>query len=103
MANTFIFYIDHQALKYFVNKPIRHSQIFLGILLFQEFEFEIILQPGKPNVSPDHLSIIETSEEPDMINNDLPITHLFQIEFVLAKLEDIVQYLQEGRAPEGMS
>ena len=38
-----------------------------------------------------------------MINNDLPVAHLFQVEFVLAKLEDIVQYLQEGRAPEGMS
>ena len=62
LANTFIFYTNHQTLKYFVNKPIRHGQICLGILLFQEFEFEIIVQPGKPNVSPDHLSIIETSE-----------------------------------------
>ena len=34
LANPFIFYIDHQALKYLVNKPLHHGRICRWILLF---------------------------------------------------------------------
>ena len=27
VANPFIFYIDHQALKYLINKPLHHGRI----------------------------------------------------------------------------
>ena len=39
LANPFIFYTDHQALKYLVNKPLHHGRICQWLLLFQEFEF----------------------------------------------------------------
>ena len=42
LANPFIFYIDHQALKYLVNKPLHHGRICHWLLLFQEFEFEVV-------------------------------------------------------------
>ena len=35
LANPFIFYTDHQALKYLVNKQIHHGRIFQWLLLFQ--------------------------------------------------------------------
>ena len=56
LANPFIIYTDHQALKYLVNKPLHHGRICRWLLLFQEFEFEVIVRPGKLNVSLDHLS-----------------------------------------------
>ena len=43
LANPFIFYTDHQALKYLVNKPLHHGRICRWFILFQEFEFEIII------------------------------------------------------------
>ena len=56
LANPFIFYTGHQALKYLVSKPPHHGIICRWLLLFQEFEFEIIFRLGKLNVVPDHLS-----------------------------------------------
>jgi len=35
------------------------------------------------------------------INDELPNAHLFRVEIVLAKLAEIAQYLQEGKAPKG--
>ena len=64
LANPFIFYTDHQALKYLVNKTFHHGRICQWILLFQEFEFEVVVRPGKLNVGPDHLSRIDMGEEP---------------------------------------
>ena len=56
LDNPFIFYTDHQELKYLVNKPLHHGRICRWLLLFQEFEFEVVVRPGKLNVGPDHLS-----------------------------------------------
>ena len=45
LASPFIFYTDHQALKYLVNKPLHHGRICRWLLLFQEFEFEEVVRP----------------------------------------------------------
>lgn len=71
LANPFIFYTDHQALKYLVNKPLHHGRICKWLLLFQEFEFEVIIQPGKANVELDHLSRIESGEDPTGLKQSL--------------------------------
>ena len=93
LANPFIFYTDHQALKYIVNKPLHHRRICRWLILFQEFEFEVVVRPGKLNVGPDHLSRINIGEEPTGVKDDLPDAHLFQIEAVPAELEEIAQLL----------
>ena len=93
LANPFIFYTGHQALKYLVNKPLHHGRICRWFLLFQEFEFEVIIRPGKENVGPDHLSRVESSEDPIGIDNDLPDAHLFRVEAIPVELVEIVQYL----------
>ena len=59
----------------------------------QEFEFEFVVRPGKLNVGPDHLSRIDTGEEPIGVEDDLSDAHLFQIEAVLVELEEIAQFL----------
>ena len=43
LDNPFTFYTDHQALKYLVNKPLHHGRICHWLLLFQEFEFEVVV------------------------------------------------------------
>jgi hypothetical protein len=42
-------FIDHSSLKYLVNKPMLGGRICRWILLFQEFDFEVIVKPGKIN------------------------------------------------------
>lgn len=63
LANPFTFYTDHQALKYLVNKSLHHGRIFQWLLLFREFEFEVVVHPEKGNVEPDHLSRVESGED----------------------------------------
>ena len=52
---------------------------------------------------PNHLSRIDTGEEPIGVEDDLPNAHLFQIEAVLIELEEIAQFLDDGQTPECMS
>ena len=103
LANPFTFYTYHHALKYLVNKPLHHGRIYRWLLLFQEFEFEVVVWPGKANVRPNHLLRVKSSEDPTWIDDDLPDTHLFRVEAILAKLVEISQYLQEGKAPKHYS
>ena len=42
------------------------------LLLFQEYDFEIIVKPGKLNAGPDHLSQINSGEEPSYLEDNLP-------------------------------
>ena len=77
LANPFVFYTNHQALKYLVNKPLHHGRIYRWLLLFQEFEFEVVVRPGKLNVGPEHLSRIDTGEELTGVEDDLLDAHIF--------------------------
>jgi hypothetical protein len=52
----------HSALKYLVNKPVLGGRICRWLLLFQEFHYEVIANPGKLNAGPDHLSRVTNGE-----------------------------------------
>ena len=60
--------------------PVLGGKICRWLLLFQEFDFEITVKPGCLNVGPDHLSHIETGEEPTNIDDGLPDAQLFQVD-----------------------
>ena len=79
LGGQFKMFIDHSALKYLVNNPVLGGRICRWLLLFQEYDFEIIVKPGRLNVVPDHLSRIETGEEPTNLEDNLPDAHLFFI------------------------
>ena len=96
LANPFIFYTDHKSLKYLINKPLHHGRICRWLLLFQEFEFKVVVRPRKLNIGPDHLSRIDTGEEPIGVEDDVPDAHLFRIEVVPTELEEITQFLENG-------
>jgi hypothetical protein len=42
LGNSFVFYVDHQALLYLVNKPRVTCQIARWLLLLQEFDFKVV-------------------------------------------------------------
>jgi hypothetical protein len=58
LGSHFKMYTNHFALKYLVNKPVLGGRICRWLLLFQEYDFEVIVKPGKLNVGPYHLSHI---------------------------------------------
>ena len=60
----FKMFVDHSTLKYLVNKLVLGCRIYRWILLFQEYDFEIIVKPGRLNTRLDHLSRLESGDEP---------------------------------------
>ena len=51
-----VFYMDHDSLKYLVNKPDLSWMIARWILLLQEFNYEVVVKLGKANSNVDFLS-----------------------------------------------
>ena len=72
LGGHFKMYTDHSTLKYLVNKPVLGGKICRWLFLFHEYDFEVIVKPGKLNARPDHLSCIETGEEPNNLEEGLP-------------------------------
>ena len=72
LTTPFVFYTCHMTLKYLVNKPILQRCIFQWIFLFQEFDFTVVVKPGKSNSGPDHLSRIQSGEEAQTIEETIP-------------------------------
>jgi hypothetical protein len=67
LGKHFKMFTDHLALKYLVNKPVLGGIICRWLLLFQEFEFEVIVLL---NAGPDHLSRVTNGEEPTNLEDN---------------------------------
>ena len=59
LGGHFNMFTDHSGLKYLVKKSVLGRRICRWFLLFQEFDFEIVVKPGLLNASLDHLSRVE--------------------------------------------
>jgi hypothetical protein len=77
LGKHFKIFIDHSSLKYLVNKPVLGERICRWLLLFQEFDFEVIVKLGKLNAGPDHLSRVTNGEEPTNLQDNFSDTQLF--------------------------
>jgi hypothetical protein len=86
-------------LKYLVNKPVLGGRICRWLLLFQEYDFEIVVKPRRMNKGPDHLSRLEHGKEPTSLEDTLPDAQLSAIRKVDDHFTEIVQFLSTGMAP----
>jgi hypothetical protein len=96
LGNSFIFFMDHQALLYLVNKPIVIGQIARWLLLLQEFDYKIIFKPERVHFLPDQLSIINHGELAIRVEVQLPDAQLFGIEIDWYASQQIIDYLKKG-------
>jgi hypothetical protein len=87
LSSHFKFFTDHYALKYLVNKHVLEGRICRWLLLFQEFSFEVIILPGRCNVGPDHMSIIESGESGGSVDDQLLDEDMFWVEAIPKYLE----------------
>ena len=99
LGGHFNMYTDHSALKYLVNKPVLGGRIYRWLLLFQEYDFEVIMKPGQLKVVPDHLSHIKTGEEPTNLEEGFPDAHLFVVCIANGHFQDIIHFLTTGNFP----
>ena len=75
-------FTDHSALQYLVNKHVLGGRICRWFLLFQDFDFEIVVNPGWLNAGLDHLSRVVNGEEPTNIDDGFPDAQLFRVDVI---------------------
>ena len=95
-------YTAHSPLKYLVNKPVLGGKICRWILLFQEFDFDVIVKPSCLNAGFDHLSRIESGEDPTNLEDNLPDVQLFAVTMMEDQNKEfnaIIQFLSTCYAP----
>jgi hypothetical protein len=92
-------FTDHFALKYLVNKLVLGGRICKLIMLFQKYDFEIVVNPGRMNKEPHHLSRLEHGEEPTSLEDTLPDAQLFSIRKFDDHFTEIVHFLSIGMTP----
>jgi hypothetical protein len=73
------------------------------LLLFQQFEFEVIVKPGKLNAGPDHLSRVTNGEEPTNLEDNFLDAQLFSVQIIDEHFTYIIQYLSMGTATQEYS
>jgi hypothetical protein len=100
LGKHFKMFTDHSSLKYLVKKPVLGGRICQWLLLFQEFDFEVIVKPRKLNVGPDHLSRVTNGEELMNLEDNFLDAQLFSIQIIDEYIENIIQYLSMSIAPQ---
>ena len=98
LGTSFKMFTDHSALKYLVNKPVLGGRICRWLLLFQEYDFEIIVKLGRLNSGPDHMSWIDSGEEPSNLQDNFPNAQLFSIQIADEYYAAIIHFLTTGWA-----
>jgi hypothetical protein len=99
LGGHFKMFTDHFALKYLVNKKVLGGRICRWLLLFQEYDFKIVVKPGRMNKGPDHLSRLEHGEEPISLEDTLSDAQILAIRRIDDHFAKIVQFLSTGMAP----
>ena len=94
LANKFVFFVDHQALLYLVNKPCATGRIVQWFVILLEFDFTVAIKKGSTHQRDDHLSRITSREAPTRVDEDIPDATLFQTTPYWAR--PIVTFLSTG-------
>jgi len=89
LGGHFGMYTDHSALRYLVNKPVLGGRICRWLLLFQEYDFEVIVKPSRLNAGRDHFYRLESGEGGNL-DDSLPDAQLFSIRMVDEQFLDII-------------
>jgi hypothetical protein len=77
LGNKFVFYVNHMALVYLVNKPWVSGIIVKWLLLFLEYDFIVMYKPCKTHVVVNALSRFSDSIKPIGVNDQTINASLF--------------------------
>jgi hypothetical protein len=99
LGGHFKMFTDQDKMKYLVNKPVLGGRIYRWILLFQEYDFEIIVKPERMNKGPNHLSRLEHGEETTSLEDALLDAQLLEISNIDDHFTNIFEFMSTGMAP----
>jgi hypothetical protein len=103
LGNKFVFFVDHMALVYLVNKPQVSGRIARWLLLFLEYDFTVVYKLGKTYGVVDALSRSPNGEPTTSVEDQLAYASLFSVQPITPDwLQDVTTYLQTGTLPKDM-
>ena len=105
LGYPFTFYVDHDALKYLINKPDLSGRLARWVLLLQEFNFTVVVRPGKSHGNADHLSRLEPMGPVNTVplDDNLSDADLFEVDVLFPEYMEILTYLETNQMPAGYS
>jgi hypothetical protein len=80
LGNKFVFYVDHMALVYLVNKPQVSWRIAISLLLFLDYDFMVMYKLGKIHKIANALSKLLDITKPTRVPNQTTDASLFYTE-----------------------
>jgi hypothetical protein len=102
LMNQVVFFVDHMAIRYLVNKPELSGRLARWVLLLTEFDYTVQYKPGKKHLQADHLSRISTELSSTDIDDEFPDARLFAIRKVPSWYEYIAEFLSTQQFPPHM-
>ncbi len=93
LRNRLVFYVNHMALVYLVNRPQVFGIIVRWLLLFLEYDFKIIYKPNRSHLMANALSSLPNQAKPVGVLDQTTNVHLFTL--LLEWLQIIYDYLIE--------
>ncbi len=103
LLNPIVFFVDHMAIKYLVNKADLSGRIARWVLLLEEFDYTVEYKPGKLHHQADHLSRLSENLSPTPIDDGLIDEDLFTITSQPLWYNHIAQFLATQQLPEDLS
>ena len=100
--NKVIFFVDHMALRYLVNKPNLSGRLARWILLLTEFDYSVQFKPGKMHLQADHLSRLSEEVGTEEIDDEFPDGRLFTVQRVPLWYNYIAEFLSTQTFPPGL-
>ena len=102
LMNKVIFFVDHMALRYLVNKLDLSGWLARWILLLTEFEYTVQYKPGKMHLQADHLSRLSKEVGTEEIEDEFPDGRLFTVQKIPLWYSYIAEFLSTQTFPPGL-
>jgi RNase H-like domain found in reverse transcriptase/Integrase core domain/Integrase zinc binding domain len=100
LMNPVVFFVDHLALRYMVNKPDLSGRVARWVLLLEELDYTVEYKPGRLHRQADHLSRLSETLGTVEIDDELPDANLFSITVVPTWDTYISEFLSTQKLPE---
>ncbi len=92
LGNKFVFYVNHMALVYLVDKPQVSGRIARWLLLFLEYEFIIVYKFGRTHIVANVLSRLPNNSKPLGVPYETVDASLFSVKPIW--MEEVKTYLK---------
>lgn len=103
LSNKVVFYVDHMAIKYLVNKPELSGRLARWVLLLQEFDYTVEYKPGSVHKEADHMSRLLGGMKTHPIDDRLIDESLFLVTARPAWYSRIIEFLTTQQLPVDLS